>query len=718
MAEFLSYPGWRNFALALTPTHRVWCEIRSMSLRKLLLAIFCLSLAAHAQSKPGLLGSAWYPEQWPESRWDADLALMQQAHFTVARVGEFAWSRLEPSEGHYDLDWLDRAITLAAKHHIAIVIGTPTDAPPAWLTQKYPDTLGTDANGRRREHGGRRQFSYASPRYRQFCIAIATRLAARFGHNPNVIGWQIGNEYTDESFDATARAQFQNYLHAKYKTLKNLNTRWTTAYWSQTYTDWSQIPLNAAAGNPGLMLEHRHFVTATWRSFQHDQLAAIRGLADPRQFITTNVGGLGWSDNWDHYAINEDLDLASWDDYVGTGHLNVLRNAFMNDFVRGWKRKNFWVMETQPGSVNWSPLNNALDRGETRALAWQAIGHGADALLYWQWRDALNGQEQYHGAIVGPDGSPLPLYPEVQQLGEDIRKTSAALAGTSPVADVALLVDYDSRWAIDFQPHTKNYDQLQVLLDYYKVLSANGRTVDVISANAPITQYKLVVAPSLNVIPDALAQHLLDYVKQGGNLILGPRSGMKDAYNALDPRGQPGPLAEALGARVAQFYALDATVPIDSLCCDEHHAAVWAEQLTTTSPYAVPFLTYGESNGWLDGKAAAVYRNIGKGRLTYIGTLLDPPTLSDTLANYLLNVPSILPLLKGELPPDVEVCMRQGAGNHRVFVVINHSRSETSHLLLAVNAINLLSDTQANAIDLPPQGVAVFNTNYEWVTND
>jgi beta-galactosidase len=679
-----------------------------------------LPALAVPQARPSvLLGAAWYPEQWPESRWDADLALMEQAHFTVTRLGEFAWSRMEPGEGHYDLDWLERAIRLAEKHHIAVVIGTPTDAPPAWLTSKYPDTLGTNADGRLREHGGRRQFSYSIPRYRTFCIAIATELAKRFGHDPNVIGWQIGNEYTDESFDAATRTQFQNFLHAKYKTLDNLNQHWTTAYWSQTYTDWSQIPLNASKENPGLMLEHRHFVTATWHSFQHDQLAAIRALADRRQFITTNVGGLGWSDNWDHYVMNDELDLASWDDYVGTGHLNVPRNAFMNDFVRGWKRKNFWVMETQPGSVNWSPVNNALDPGETRALAWQAIGHGADALLYWQWRSALNGQEQYHGAIIGPDGKPLPLYPEVQQLGDDLIKTSAAFQGTQPVADVALLVDYDSRWAIDFQPHNKNYDQLQILLSYYKVLRAQGGTVDVVSANAPLSQYKLVIAPSLNVISQALATHLLDYVKQGGNLILGPRSGMKDEFNALDIHGQPGPLADALGARVEQFYALDGTVPIaSSLWSDEHHAAIWAEQLATTSPYAVPFLTYGKSNGWLDGKAAGVYRNIGRGRLIYIGALLDPPALSDTLASYLQNLPSVIPIFKGKLPPDVEVCMRQGIGNHRVFVAVNHSHSQISHLVLAVNAINLLSDTNSNSIDLPPQGVAVFDTNFEWVTND
>ena len=325
------------------------------SMRLSVLGLLLAFISANGQTpKPyttphaPLLGTAWYPEQWPESQWESDLQLMQDAHMNVVRVGEFAWSSLESSEGHYDLDWMERAIALAAKHHIAVVIGTPTDAPPAWLTTKYPETLGMNADGHFREHGGRRQFNYASPRYRQLCASIVAQLARRFGHSPDVIGWQIGNEYTDESFDPATRALFQQFLRDKYKTLANLNKQWSTAYWSQTYTAWSQIPMENTGGNPGLLLDHKHFVTQTWRGFQRNQIDILRPLILPTQFITTNIGGLAWSDNWDHCAITADLDFASWDDYVGQGHLDTPKNAMLNDFVRGWKRQNFWVMETQP----------------------------------------------------------------------------------------------------------------------------------------------------------------------------------------------------------------------------------------------------------------------------------------------------------------------------------------------------------------------------------
>ena len=653
-----------------------------------------------------LLGAAWYPEQWPESRWDTDLQLMEDAHFHVVRVGEFAWSTIEPSEGHYDLDWLDRAIRLAAKHHIAVVIGTPTDAPPAWLTSAHPQTLRVDANGRRAEHGGRRQFNYASPEYRIFCVDIAEQLARRFGHNPDVIGWQIGNEYTDESFDSDTRRQFDDWLRQKYGTLDALNRDWTTAYWSETYDRWDEIPLPTAGGNPGLLLDHRRFVSDTWLSFQQVQIDAIRKYADPRQFITTNIGGLGWSDNWDHYEITRPLDLAAWDDYVGEGHLNAARNGAMHDLVRGLKRRNFWVMETQPGSVNWAPVNTTLDRGETRAMAWQAIGHGADAVLYWQWRDALNGQEQYHGAIVGPDGTPLPIYSEIRAIGSEFQRASAALKGTTPVAQVAILQSYDSRWAIDFQPHNKNYDQLDVLLDYYRPLRDSRLTVDIVNADASLDRYKVVFAPSLNLISKELAAHLLEYVQQGGHLFLGPRSGMKDEHNALNIERQPGPLVAPLGGRVEQYYALDATVPVSGTI-GTGTASIWAEQLSTNSPEVDVLLRYGKSNGWLDGQPAMISRRVGKGRITYLGALLDPGLMRQVIA--WAAVDAHLEPEFPALPANVELCRRLDA-DHTIFVLINHGDTAAHIALPSLMHDILHDDHEVMSIDLGPQDVAVLAT--------
>jgi beta-galactosidase len=648
-----------------------------------------------------ILGSSWYPEQWPESRWNADLALMQAAGLKMVRVGEYAWSSLEPSEGRYTLDWLDRAITLAASHGLAVVIGTPSDAPPAWLTAKYPETLLITEEGKPLRHGMRRQFSYASPRYRQLCRAVAEQLGKRFGHNPAVVGWQIGNEFTDDSFDPEARRQFHEWLRARYGSLDALNARWVTADWSQSYDTWEEIPLGVGRGNPGLLLDYKRFVTDTWRSFQRNQIDAIRPHSSSAQFITTNLGGLGWADPFNRRTLTEDLDLASWDDEVGSGHLDPFRNGATNDLVRGWKGRNFWVMEMQPGTVDWAPIPNSLDKGETRAMAWETVGHGADCVAFWQWRSALGGQEQYHGNLVGPDGQPAPFYAEAKQIATEFTQASAALAGTTVKSEVAILHDYESRWAIDFHPHSTRYDQVKIILQYYQPLRELGQSVDIVDPRVPLDGYKLVLAPSLNVISAELARHLADYVKQGGHLLLGPRSGMKDGDNALNPERQPGPLAATLGGRVEQFFALPDSVPVAGQW-GSGSSNIWAEMLSA-GPDAEVLMRYGRSNGWLDGQPAAIQRKVDGGTLAYLGADLDPILMSH-MTRSLLRDAGVKPSFP--LPAGVELCRRVGPGKE-VLILISFNATST-----AVNLPSAMSDVlhggQTTVITLPKFGVAVL----------
>jgi beta-galactosidase len=672
---------------------------------KLSVAAF-LFLAAHGASpvpKGPFLGVAWYPEQWPESTWENDVTLMERAGIRMVRIGEFAWSSMEPREGVFQFDWLAHAIEKAAAHHIVTVLGTPTDAPPAWLTEKYPETLNVDANGRRASHGMRRQFSYGSTRYRELSRLIVSKMAERFGANSNVVGWQIGNEFTDDSYDPESRRRFHQWLAAKYKTLDELNRRWTTAYWSQTYTSWDQVPMESTRGNPGLLLDYHRFVSDTWRDFVRNQVDAIRAVTKT-QFVTTNYGGLGWADRFDRYLVASDLDFITWDDYVGSGHLNVVRNGATHDLARGWKRKNFWVMEAQPGFVDWAPVSNSLDPGEVRDMAWQAVGHGADCYAFWQWRSALNGQEQYHGTLAGADGQPVPLYDEVQRIGREFATASKAIDGTEPISQVAILHDYDSRWAIDFHPQSQRYDQIQVLLDYYEPLRRATQSVDIVAARAPLGRYKLVAAPSLNVIDDELAKHLLDYVEQGGQLVLGPRSGMKDADNSLETRRQPGPLVPSLGGRVEQFYALLDEIPVDGNW-GKGKAVVWAEMLTPLADNTEVVMRYGTGNGWLDGKPAVLTRPLGKGSITYVGALLDKSVMQNAM-QAMLQTAGIRAPFAG-VPDGVEVCRRVGGGRE-VFVLINYEKQERS-VPVESGFQNVLSGgAQVNPLVLPARGVAVL----------
>ena len=653
-----------------------------------------------------LLGTAWYPEQWPEQRWDADLQLMQQAHMNVVRVGEFAWSTMEPSEGRFEFAWLDRAIALAAKHHITVVLGTPTAAPPAWLTATYPETLRVDEDGRRAEHGNRQQFSFTNPRYRQFAARIAFEMAKRYGHNPNVVGWQLDNELAAPSFDNSARQKFHEWLQHKYGPIAELNRRWTTAYWSQTYDNFDQIPVHARAENPALLLDWKRFVTDTWISYLQAQIDAIRPNIDARQFITTNT--MHWNAGFDHYLIHKNLDIAAWDDYFPDGHLDPILNAAEHDLVRGYKQKNFWLMETQPGFVNWGSVNASLPPGVTREMAWQAIGHGADAVLYWQWRSALNGQEQYHGSLVGPDGEPNPIYAEIQRFGAELERASPALAGTTLHADVAILHSYDSHWAIDFQKHTQKFDYVTQITDLYQAIQPTAQPIDIISPDAQLTRYKIVFAPALNVISESTAKHLLDYVEQGGHLVLGPRSAMKDEDDALQTNRQPGPLAAALGGRVVQFYALDQPVPITSPLASGT-ATVWAEVLAPTTSDTKVILTYAASPAtetWFANQPAALSRTYGKGTITYIGATLDPGLMRATV-DTMLHEAGIQPILSN-IPEGVEVNIRSTPGGKPIFILINYTNA-SQHITLphAMQSI-LAGHEEKTTIDLEPHDVAVL----------
>ena len=650
-----------------------------------------------------LLGTDWYPEQWPDSRWEEDLRLMEAANIKVVRLAEFAWSTMEPSEGHYDFDWLDRAINLAAKHHIVSVVGTPTGGPPAWLTQEHPETLRIDETGHRAVHGNRAHGSVNSPVYLDYCRKIAEAMAVRFGHHPNVVGWQIDNEYGYAwmSFDDYTRKQFQDWLQHKYKTLDNLNTRWTTAYWSQTYDRWDQIPIPIGENNPGLTLEWKRFVTDTWNNYQKNQINVIRAHADPRQFITGNF--MGFFDGFDHYKMLEPLTFASWDDYVGSGHVDPYFNGLSHDLTRGFKRGNIWLIETQPGAVNWAGVNNFLNKGEVRAMAWQAIAHGADDVSYWQWRSALNGQEEYHGTLVGPDGMPVPLYEEVSQIGREFASVHDAFRGTTVVSEVALLNSYDSRWAIDAQKHTEKYDGVNLLKSYYAALRKLTDSVDVVSPDAPLDHYKLVVAPALNVLPKELADHLVEYVRNGGFLVLGPRSGMKDDSNGLLPQRQPGYLVDALGGRVEQYYALEKDFPLSG-AWGTGEVKIWAEQMKTLAPDAEVLLKYGASNGWLDGQPAAITRPYGRGHITYIGAILDDKLMA--AAGEWMIKSSGVTRTSIRVPDGVEVSRRSGNGK-QVFLLINFNREDGS-VTLPHSMKLLLSGRQGSTVTLPPYGVEVL----------
>jgi beta-galactosidase len=630
------------------------------------------------------LGAAYYPEHWPEENWLEDIRLMHEAGLTVVRMGEFAWSSFEPSAGDFRLDWLDRAINLLASAGIVSVLSTPTAGPPAWLVQQHPDLLAVNEYGQRAQIGNRCHYCVNSPEFHAAVQRIVEALGERFGPNPNVIGWQFDNEYSRVCYCDRCRSLFQRYLQDQYGSLEALNERWSTRYWSQTYSSWEQIPIPIGAHNPGLMLEFKHFITESYRKFQRLQVDALRPYIPEGVWMTHNF--MKWFDGYDHYILSADLDIASWDWYVGKGHHDYLSSGVLHDQIRGFKQKNFWLMETQPGSINWKPINTTLAWGEARAMAWHAVAHGADAILYWQWRSALGGQEQLHGTLVDQSGQPRPFYEEVRRLGKDFAAISPILAGSEVKASVAMLNDYDSLWSIQWQPHHRDFDYIEHFSHYYRPLALLNVPVDVISARdltdaGKLTGYRLVIAPALLSQNQAMVETLQEYVTGGGHLVLTVRCGMKDEYNALLPQRQPGALAEMAGVEVEEYYALQEPVPVKGNWF-EGQSNLWAERLAPAGKKNARIIArYGKSNGWLDDQIAISVNTFGNGLVYYVGAYLDEPAQQALLTRFLktARVTTI------SSAPGIEVRTRvstdEDGNGIEVYIVINHTSTEqTIHL--------------------------------------
>ena len=452
--------------------------------------------------------------------------------------------------------------------------------------------------------------------------------------------------------------------------------------------------------NPALLLDMRRFQSAVWADYVGQQADAIRALADDRQFVTTNF--TRWNNNFDQYAVADRLDMATWDEYVPNGRPDWVANALHHDLVRGFNRRNFWIMETQPGFVNWGRNNRSLDPGVTRLLAWQAVAHGGDAVLYWQWRSAPGGQEQYHGTLVGADGRPTPIYPEIAQTAHELGEVATEIAGTSPKASVALLYSQNSRWANDVQRHAENWNTVEVMNDWYRPFARRGVTVDVLRPEADLSDYRLVVAPALTVLPEELADGLAEWVRAGGHLVLGPRSGLKDDDNALWHQQQPGPLAELLGAQVKGFYALDSEYPIKGDGLDGT-VSTWAEALSLDHPETSAQARYARGP-WLDGEIAVATRRVGKGRLTYVGALLNDALQDRLTAKW--YAAAGLGEMAAPYPAQLEVSDRQSADGRIIRLVINHASSPVDYTPPA-GAHRLLGDDGHGA--LPGYGVAVYS---------
>ena len=657
------------------------------------------------------IGADYYPEHWPKERWETDVRLMKQAGFNVVRLAEFSWVWLEPAEGVYQFEWLDEVLALLDRYGIKAVLGTPTAVMPAWVARKYPETLAVQANGQRYTWGSRKDYSLSSGTYRLLSERITRAMAEHFAATPNVIGWQTDNEFAGpQDFSETSRIDFQDWLRAKYETLENLNRSWGTHFWGHIIQDWAEITIPdctgedmwGASGNPSACLDWRRFNSWINYRFQAGQVKILRAV-NSDWFITHNLMGL--NPTISYYELGRDLDFVSWDNYPALSRSSQPYAASMTaDLMRGIKRKNFWIMEQTAGPLGWGVFTDTPLPGEIRKISYQQLAHGADAQIWFRWRTATAGREQYWHGLLGHDGRPLRRYQEAARVASEYRKLEQMLQGTTVQADVAIVYDYESIWSLAGQPGYAGNNYARVLSRYYNALFRAGINVDLISPDADLAGYKLVLAPDLIVLPDARARKLITYVEQGGVLLTDIRTGVKDENNLAHERTLPGLLSEVLGIEIEEYGSLeDRSYPVfsEQLFADTLTAIDYVDWVTPKT--AQVMAAYDQ---WHLEPFAAVTRNeAGRGIAWYVGTVFAEDSFYDHLIDRLLDDAGVERWI--DLPAGVEASVRQGAGRKLVFL-INHNEADATVAIEPGKRELLGGEVLGDRVTLGPFGVAVM----------
>lgn len=525
-----------------------------------------------------MLGVCYYPEQWPERMWADDARRMRHLGISVVRIGEFAWSFLEPEPGRYDFAWLDRAVDTLARENLNVVLGTPTATPPKWLVDAEPSILAHDAKGQPRRFGSRRHYCFSSERYRAESRRITEALAKRYGGHPALVGWQTDNEFgchnTTRSYSPEAARAFRRWLRERYQDTGALNEAWGNAFWSMRLRafDEADLPMQAVTElNPAHRMAFHRFSSDQIAAFNREQVEIIRAHS-PGRFVTHNF--MGAFLEFDHFDVGRDLDLASWDSYPlgftdtvpwlglaewertlyhDTGHPDIA--AFHHDLYRRVGRGRFWVMEQQPGPVNWALWNPAPHAGMVRAWTWEALAHGAEAVCYFRWRQAPFAQEQMHAGLKRPD--------DVRDVGGMEAATVAyelqggwwkdlAKSPRAP-APVALVFDYPAAWAYEIQPQGFDQSYFPQAYAWYGALRRLGLNVDIVAQGDDLSAYKAVIVPTLPIVTE---RGRAAFAAFEGPLFFGPRSGAKTHDMTIPDGLPPGPLRDMLPIKVTRVESL------------------------------------------------------------------------------------------------------------------------------------------------------------------
>lgn len=638
-------------------------------------------------------GVDYYPEHWGRERLEADAELMKELGIGAVRMAEFAWSRIEPEQGVFCFDWLDEAVCVLKGHGIKTILGTPTAAPPAWLTEIYPDILPVDSHGLVKGFGGRHHDCQSNQDYRNAVGELVTAMAMHYRNNPAIIGWQIdnelGNSHEDLCMCPSCQRAFQEWLRRKYKTIQELNSSWGTVFWSQEYQKFEQIPAPRdvpTVHNPSLLLNWKRFCSDLVIDFLKFQADIIRKIC-PGHIVTHNL--MGFYDKTDYFKLSKQLDVAANDQYP-TGYYfeqpgqSPDEVAACYDFIRSVKKKPFWMMEMQAGATGGGIIGRTPKPGQLRLWTCQTVAHGADAVVYFRWRTCLFGTEQFWHGILPHSGVPGRTFRELSGVIRELAPVMEDIEGICQKAETAIVFSYDQDWAFKIQPHHPDLTYTGQIQIIYKSLYSQNIPVDFIGEGDKMDEYKIVFAPLSILMDEELAERYGKYVRNGGHLVMTMRSGTKDRENICCQSTLPGCLRELLGISISEYDCLlmDEAILLDEDGNLAGYGRKWSDIISAEK--ARPLLYYG--NQYYQGMPAATCNQSGHGRACYIGCEPEQK-LMDRLVNGWIIEAGVNGLTRrppacdiSSVNAGVEVVSRPGK-KHDYLFVMNHEEAEKEYAL-------------------------------------
>lgn len=583
-----------------------------------------------------LHGGDYNPDQWLEypEVLKKDLELMRLAHTNTYSVGIFAWAQLETTEGVFEFEWLDKIMDDIAANGGKVILATPSGARPAWLSQKYPEVLRVSHDRVKQLHGGRHNHCFTSPMYREKTQIINRRLAERYQNHPALLMWHVSNEYSGECHCDLCQQAFREWLKKKYQTLDKLNHAWWGAFWSHSFSDWSQIESPSSIGENavhGMNLDWRRFVTDQTIDFYEQETVPLREVT-PEIPITTNfmadTADLIPFQSLDYSKFAKHVDILSWDCYPSwhndresTAEL-AMKVGFINDLYRSLKKQSFLVLECTPSGVNWHPVNKTKRPGMHLLSSMQLLAHGSDSIMYFQWRKSRGSSEKFHGSVVDHDGSKdNRVFQEVAEVGQTLENLSE-IVGTMPESKVAIFYDWESNWALNdaqgFGLESKLYPQ--TLQQHYKAFWEQDISVDVITKEQDFSSYKLLIVPMLYMLNKETMKRFKSFVEQGGTLVMTYISGLVDEHDLTYLGGWPETLQEIFGIDVLET---DTYYPTD------RNYVLYKDQSYELKDYATVVELGGAvaegyyQNDFYAQTPAVTSHAVGKGKGYYIGGRFD-----------------------------------------------------------------------------------------------